>query len=83
MNVPSLAPGFTDTGEMLVPFDTHTAGPSAPAVRHRPEKCANTPASGLNRRATDAIVVRHGGEVHAANAAAGGAVFELLLPRKA
>ena len=39
--------------------------------------------SGLGLSIVRAIVVRHGGEVHAANAPAGGAVFELLLPRKA
>ena len=39
--------------------------------------------SGLGLSIVRAIVVRHGGEVHATNAPAGGAVFELLLPRKA
>ena len=39
--------------------------------------------SGLGLSIVRAIVVRHGGEVHAANAPAGGAVFELLLPAKA
>ena len=38
--------------------------------------------SGLGLSIVRAIVVRHGGEVHAANAPAGGAVFELLLPAK-
>jgi signal transduction histidine kinase len=39
--------------------------------------------SGLGLSIVRAIVVRHGGEVHAGNAPGGGAVFELLLPGKA
>ena len=36
--------------------------------------------SGLGLSIVRAIVVRHGGEVHASNAPGGGAVFTLILP---
>jgi signal transduction histidine kinase len=69
-----------DTGPGIPPdhlphiFDRFYKADASRAGTHVPS------GSGLGLSIVRAIVVRHGGEVTAANAPAGGAVFELLLP---
>ena len=69
-----------DTGPGIAPehlphiFDRFYKADASRSGTHIPSR------SGLGLSIVRAIVVRHGGEIHASNAAAGGAVFEIVLP---
>jgi signal transduction histidine kinase len=72
-----------DTGPGIAPehlphiFDRFYKADAARSGTHIPSR------SGLGLSIVRAIVVRHGGEIHASNAPAGGAVFEIVLPAAA
>ena len=73
----------SDTGPGIAPehlphiFDRFYKADAARSGTHVPS------GSGLGLSIVRAIVVRHGGEVRASNAPAGGAVFEMVLPAAA